>query len=325
MFEIMMTGGMSTVQDSGRQGYRRVGVGVSGPMDALAAQVGNAMLLNESSSAFVEIALFPFVAKFSRACRIAITGTDARARLDDRPLLPWWSVKVNAGQQLRLEGSAQGGIAYLCVGGGIDVPPILNSRCTDLKGGFGGYQGRPLRKADKVSCLRDLHLEHYGSGRGFGVIPPCWAGLESSKSFSTDAPIRVIPSGEWDEFTPESRQRFVEAEWKVSPASNRIGSRLEGPVLSLSRPIEMLSYGVIPGLIQVPPSGLPIVMQCDAQTAGGYPKIATVIDADQGRVAQTPPGGVLRFELTTPQEAQQIYLRQQKYVEHIRHSARFKH
>lgn len=310
MIEILATGPMSTVQDLGRHGYRRIGVGVAGPLDLLAAQVGNAMLGNDAGCAFIEVALFPFRVRFTDECRIALSGADARATIDGAPVLPWWSLVVHAGQVLSLEASRQGAVAYLCAGGGIDVPEVLGSRSTDLKAGFGGLQGRTLRKGDTLACLPDPCAGNGRRSRGFGVRPPSATDAQTA--------IRVLPAAEWEHFTDEAHQLLVASDWRISPNSNRIGMRLEGPVLAVRRKLELLSHGIVPGVMQVPPSGLPIVMQCDAQTSGGYPKIATVIEADQWRVAQTPLGGRLRFEVVTPEQAQTAWDSQCRYVEAIR-------
>jgi len=313
VIEVLATGAMSTVQDPGRHGYRRFGVGVAGPLDPLAAHIGNAMLGNDPKCACIEIVLFPFRVRFTEDCRIALTGADARAAIDGTPVWPWWSLTVHAGQVLSLQAPRDGGVAYLSMGGGVDVPEVLGSRSTDLKAGFGGLQGRPLRKGDSLACLEDACLGTRQRPRGFGVRPPSAA--------EAGAAIRVLPAAEWDQFTDEAHTLLVTHDWKVSPNSNRIGVRLEGPALAMRRKVELLSHGIVPGVIQVPPSGLPIVMQCDAQTSGGYPKIATVIEADQWRIAQTPLGGRLRFEVITLEQAQAAWDGQRRYVEAIRQAA----
>lgn len=320
MMEILATGGMSTVQDLGRHGHRSVGVGLAGPLDALAARTGNAMLGNDPGCAFVEIVLFPFRARFNTDCRIAVTGADSRASLDGRPIWPWWTLAVRAGQELRLDGPRGGGVAYVCVGGGIDVPMVLGSRSTDLKAGFGGFEGRTLRKGDCLAFLPEGRADTVRT-RGFGVRPPTLGTGEDDPTGVTQ--VRVLPAAEWDCFTEEAQALLTAAVWQVSPQSNRIGARLQGPALAMHRKREMLSHGIVPGVVQVPPNGQPIVMQCDAQTSGGYPKIATVIEADQWRVAQTPPGGRLRFQVVTLSQAQAAWRQQQDQLTHLAQVARW--
>ncbi|OGA88990.1 MAG: hypothetical protein A2Z90_14260 [Burkholderiales bacterium GWA2_64_37] len=324
MIEILSTGGMSTIQDLGRHGYRSVGLGVGGPLDALAARAGNAMLGNGPTCAFIEVVLFPFRVRFTEECRIAVTGADSRTSIEGRPVWPWWTLTVRAGQEMRLEGPCGGGVGYVCVGGGIDVPAVLGSRSTDLKAAFGGFEGRTLRKGDRLHCLPDSRRAGTARLGGFGVRPPLVGMPKGAAEEQPGAtPVRVLPASEWDCFTPEARDSLVTTDWKISPHSNRIGARLEGPVLATERKLELLSHGIVPGVIQVPPSGQPIVMQCDAQTSGGYPKIATVIEADQWRVAQTPPGRSLRFQAVTLQEAQAAWREQCDYLHTIEQASRW--
>ncbi|MEG2631289.1 MAG: hypothetical protein RSB42_10490 [Comamonas sp.] len=134
--EVLSSGCLTTVQDSGRLGLRRFGEGVGGPLDALAAQVGNLMLCNPADAAFIEVVVFPLRLRFDHALRIAVTGSDVQMEVDGQRFPPWWSVVVQPGQVLTLRAPQAGGVAYLCVSGGIDVPLVLGSRSTDLKAGF---------------------------------------------------------------------------------------------------------------------------------------------------------------------------------------------
>lgn len=317
--EILATGAMSSVQDLGRYGYRQLGVGVSGALDALAAAVGNAMLGNEAACAFVEIVLFPFRLRFDADSRIALTGVDARATLDGIPVWPWWTLPVRAGQVLSLQAPETGGVAYLCIEGGIDVPTVMGSRSTDLKTGFGGFEGRALRKGDRLQHFTIPSADaSRRTPRRFGVVPPAIALPIRGTAECEATQVRVLAAAEWDSFSIPAREAFLSTNWKVSPNSNRIGARLDGPALEPERKFELLSHGIVPGVIQIPPSGQPIVMQCDAQTSGGYPKIATVIEADQWRVAQTSLGGWLRFSAVSLEQAQNALAAQRSYLQNVR-------
>lgn len=316
--EVLSTGGLTTVQDSGRRSLRRFGVGVGGPLDALAAQVGNLMLCNPADAAFIEVVVFPLRLRFDCKLRIAVTGSDAQMEVDGQRFPPWWSVVLQPGQVLTLRAPSAGGVAYLCVSGGIDVPLVLGSRSTDLKAGFGGYCGRTLRKGDVLAALPGKAAP---GTRRFGVLPPC-AGLAAPQLEGEDATpatvIRVLPAAQWEAFGAATRARFLASPWRITPDSNRIGLRLAGGEIKPDAPLELLSHGILPGVIQVPPHGAPIVMQCDAQTAGGYPKIATVIGADMWRLAQTPIGGQLRFQCVDMQAALAADEQQQNYVATVR-------
>lgn len=314
MIEILSTGGLTTVQDTGRKGYRRFGVGIGGPLDSLAATIGNLMLGNAREAAFLEVVIFPLKLRLNRAARIAVTGSDAQVQVDGQRFPPWWSVPVQPGQLVTLRAPAKGGVAYVCISGGIDVPLMLGSRSTDLKAGFGGFHGRALRKGDVLDVLPGTHAH---DSRRFGVLPPC-AGVPVPQAGDGATTVRVLPAAQWDDFSDTARDAFLAASWRITPDSNRIGLRLSGPPIKPARSRELLSHGIVPGVVQIPPHGQPIVMQCDAQTAGGYPKLATVIAADMWRLAQTPIGGALRFRCVDLEEALAANQQVRDYVDRVR-------
>lgn len=299
MIEVELAMALTTVQDLGRFGYRRYGVGTAGAMDALALQVGNLMLGNEAGAAAIEVNLFPFQVRFLDATAFAVTGADCRPLLDGKPLPPWWAATARAGQVLRLDAPADAGCARacLCVGGGIDVPRVLGSRSTQLRGAIGGFQGRPLSRGDKLAAA-----PHASAELDFGVPPP-GAVLAPAQAADGALAVRAIPAGEYAEFTTASQTGFWQTPWEVSAKSNRMGFRLSGPALALKKRLEMRSYGVVPGLVQVPPSGEPIVQMADANVSGGYPKIATVIGADLWRLGAAGPRARVRFVETPARDA----------------------
>lgn len=299
MIEIQLAMALTTVQDLGRFGYRRYGVGTAGAMDTLALQGGNLMLGNEAGAAAIEVNLFPFQVRFLDVTVFAVTGADCRPVLDGKPLPPWWAATARAGQVLRLDAPADPSCARacLCVGGGIDVPAVLGSRSTQLRGAIGGFHGRPLSKGDVLAAA-----QHDGGEIDFGVPPP-GAVLAPPPSAADVLAVRAIPAGEYPEFTAASQTAFWQTLWEVSAKSNRMGFRLSGPALASKKRPEMRSYGVVPGLVQVPPSGEPIVQMADANVSGGYPKIATVIGADLWRLGQAGPRARVRFVETLARDA----------------------
>jgi biotin-dependent carboxylase-like uncharacterized protein len=293
MIEVLSDNALTTVQDLGRFGVLNWGVGTSGAMDPLALAAGNLLLGNDENAAAVEVQVFPFTVRFHAPCGFAVTGADCAARLDDRPLLPWWSGQAAARQVLHLglpaQGSWRGSRAYLCLAGGVEVPCVLGSRSTQLRGAFGGFEGRALRQGDR------LRAGLPGAGArptGFGLVPPA---LEMPLLSEGMVAIRVLPAAEYERFTPAARDALWSAAWKITPQSDRYGYRLAGPRLEPGAPIELRSHGIVPGVIQVPPGGQPIVQMRDAQPSGGYPKIATVIEADLWRLGQAPIGSRVRF------------------------------
>ncbi|WP_175652371.1 biotin-dependent carboxyltransferase family protein [Pseudomonas sp. Marseille-P9899] len=301
MIEIIATGPQNTVQDLGRPGHRHVGVASAGAMDNLALRTGNLMLNNAADAAALEVQTFPLTVRFAADGVIALTGADGRATLDGRELLPWWALPVKAGQQLEIRYPRQGARVYLCVAGGIDVPQVMGSRSTALRGGFGGLDGRPLQAGDNLAVGVAAALS-IGPG-GYGVQPP---GVAMAEAFPLPAdgslPLRAIAAGEADWFGNDL-PRFWAQSWKISPQSNRTGYRLSGEPIQPEHRSEMRSYGLVPGVVQVPPGGEPIVQLSDANTAGGYPKVAGVIEADLWRLGQAAIGSRIRFVEVTPREA----------------------
>jgi biotin-dependent carboxylase-like uncharacterized protein len=300
MIEIVRAGPLATVQDLGRPGWRDRGLSLCGALDDLALQAGNLLVGNAPDAAGLEFTLGGATLRFHADSCIAITGTDADAQLDGRPVRPWWRQRVRAGQTLKLAAPRERMRSYVAVAGGVDVPVALGSRSTDLKAHFGGLAGRALRDGD---CL-PLHTAAALPSRSVGMRPPAW-----------DASVRALPGPEHDDFPADA---FWGADWAVTPQSNRMGYRLAGPVLARERGTELASHGVLPGVVQMPPSGQPIVLLADAQTTGGYPKIAVVIRADLWKLAQLPLGARLRFVRCTPDEARAALRAQQLLLNQMR-------
>lgn len=300
MIEILTAGALTTIQDRGRQGCLRWGVGTAGAMDGLALAAGNILLGNDEGCAAVEVQIFPLKVRFDQDCAFALTGADCDARLDGAPLLPWFVHQARAGQELQLgtprPGPARASRAYLCLRGGVDVPEVLHSRSTQMRGAFGGMQGRHLQRGD---VLRPAASDS-STISALGLVPPVFA-LPLVKDGCPA--VRVLPAAEYECYTPQSLEAFWQQEWKITPQSDRYGYRLSGEALQASAPLEMRSHGIVPGVIQVPPDGQPIVQMRDAQPTGGYPKIGTVIEADLWRLGQAPIGSRVRFVLTSWEEA----------------------
>jgi 5-oxoprolinase (ATP-hydrolysing) subunit C len=301
MIEILATGALATVQDHGRSGALKWGVGASGALDNLALAAGNILLGNDERAAGIEIQIFPFQARFTGDCAFAITGADCGATLDDLPLPPWWVQTASAGQVLSLgiprQGTWRASRAYLCLAGGVDVPVVLGSRSTQLRGAFGGLEGRQLRSGDRLQAGATPNM----TGRtGFGLCPPA---LDLPLTKDGLPAVRVLPAAEYGQYTEAAHHSLWNEAWRVTPQSDRYGYRLEGTPLHPVAPIETRSHGIVPGVIQVPPNGQPIVQMRDAQPSGGYPKIGAVIEADLWRLGQAPIGSRIRFIQTSWDEA----------------------
>ena len=322
MIEVVSTPPLNTVQDLGRFGSRHYGVSTSGVMDPVAFVVGNVLLGNSDNAAGIEIQIFPFVVRFLADTSFAVTGADAQATLDDQELPSWWATTAKRGQTLTLRPPASGARAYLTLSGGIDVPVILGSRSTHLRSEFGGLQGRFLHKGDVLGTLAIKGKPASSPAGGLGVIPPLFAMPQHAPSANGKTMwVRVLRSGEYDLFSSEMQERFWTTEWKITPNSDRGGYRLLGPALKLPAPVEMRSYGLVAGIVQVPPSGHPIIQLSDANTSGGYPKIGTVIEADLWRLAQARLGSFLRFEEVSYEAAVAAMAPVDEYVAQIRRTA----
>ena len=319
MMLVHKPGMLASVQDLGRHGHRQLGICPGGALDVLALTLANRLVGNADGAAGLELTMGGCEIRFETATRIALVGDGFGARLDGAPLWPCWSMPVAAGQTLKLAGANAAGVkkaglrSWLAVAGGIDVPPVLGSRSTDLKAGFGGHQGRALRKGDRLPLGATPLDAAQLARRPFGLRGPDWGPDESDSAIA----LRVLPGPEFDQFTVASHALLWSERWRITAQSNRMGSRLAGAELKRRRSADMLSSGVIPGTIQVPPSGQPIILMGDAQTTGGYPRIGVVIRADLWKLAQAPLDGRLRLVQVDMDAALQAWAEQQRYLAQV--------
>jgi biotin-dependent carboxylase-like uncharacterized protein len=299
VIRILRSGPLNTIQDLGRAEGRRWGVSRAGAIDPVALRTANALLGQAPGEAAIEVAIFPFELRFEADCAVAVTGAGSAA-LDGRALPANWALRASAGQALTLDQGPRGAFGYVAFAGGLDVPERLGSRATDLKGGFGGAGGKGLSTGQTLGlrpAVQESGVPVEGYGVSFGALPARRVGAQG------ETRVRAIAAAEWDAFTDKAQRLFEGALWTVSREVNRTGYRLSGPTLTMHAPLELLSHGLVPGVVQVPPSGQPIVQMADANTAGGYPKIATVIAADLWALAQTRSGEVVGFDLVSWEEA----------------------
>jgi 5-oxoprolinase (ATP-hydrolysing) subunit C len=295
MIEVLSNGGLNLVQDLGRESHLRIGVSRGGAMDAPALAMANWMVGNDESAAGIEVSIFPMRIRFLADKQFACTGASTSMTLPWKELPSWWTASAREGDVLTIAPPQYGARAYLAFAGGIDVPLVLGSRSTDLKSGFGGWKGRGLRKGDMLPLGESVRGS--ASLRPVGVAPVPRKRLVGELA-SGCVTVRVLPAAEYGNFTEAARAAFHGTEYRLTPDCNRQGYRLEGAELKSKKTLELLSHGIVPGTIQVPRSGQPIIQLAEANTCGGYPKIATIIEADLWRLAQLRPGQRLRFELT---------------------------
>ena len=311
MIEILSDTALVTVQDQGRTHARRYGVGTAGAMDRLSLAAGNLLVGNPLEAAGLDIPMFPFSLRFETATCFAVTGADADARLGKRALPPYWSAIASPGEMLTLRAPRTGAHTYLAFAGGVDVPEVLGSRSTQLRGEFGGLDGRQLRKGDRLPLGKPTQA----SAAELGIEPPVIALPLGEAGITT---VRVLPASEYEDFTAQAQEHLWRGRWKITPQSNRAGYRISGPPLELSSPLELRSHGIVPGVIQVPGGGQPIIQLADAATAGGYPKIGTVIEADLWRLGQARLGSELRFIEVSYDAAVAAHLEVAHYLEAAR-------
>jgi len=318
LIEILTVLGPTSVQDLGRLDQYRFGVGTSGAMDDIALRAGNIMLANDENAAGIEIPMMPFKLRFRQDMAFALTGAEVEAEIGGRSILPWWRSQARAGDILSLKAMPRGARSYLTVSGGIDVPMVLGSRSTQFRGEFGGFHGRPLQPGDMLPCS----TPNPAAGIGELGIEPADIILARSHVPADDTLVRVVIAGEYEAFDGATQELFWRSSWKITPQSNRYGYRLQGPAVKPISPIEKRSHGIVPGVIQIPPNGQPIIQMRDAQTSGGYPKIATVIRADLWRVGQAKLGGRLRFEQTAYADALAAEADVSTYLDRLRTDVR---
>ncbi|WP_019717037.1 biotin-dependent carboxyltransferase family protein, partial [Pseudomonas syringae] len=258
MIEVISATALATVQDLGRHGSLGYGVGTSGAMDTLSLRLGNLLLGNAEDAAGIEIPLFPFEVRFVEDCTFAITGAACSAKLDGERLPGNWVAHARKGQVLKLSYPTAGSRAYLCLAGGVDVPQVLGSRSTQLRGAFGGWQGRALQQGDLIpaGAANQPRAGDFGLESAVAALPLMLDGLPA---------IRVLPAAEFDCFSVEAQDTFFAGEWKITTQSNRYGYRMEGTPLLAREALEIRSHGIVPGVIQVPHGGQPIVQMRDAQ------------------------------------------------------------
>jgi biotin-dependent carboxylase-like uncharacterized protein len=266
---IVRPGPLATVQDRGRFGWQDRGVPLSGAMDPLALRLGNRLVGNAAAAAAIEITLGDFEAIFLSGIAFALTGAELDARLNDRPVPNWTCLRASPGDRLDLGLPGRGCRAYLALAGGIDVPPVMGSRSTYLRGGFGGFQGRALAAGDVIATAGPAP---------FLSVSACPVHL--IPRYVSDPLLRVIVGPQEDRFTPQGLEAFFSNGYALTARSDRMGSVLQGPPISHCRGADIISDGIVPGAIQVPGSGQPIILAADGQTVGGYAKIATLIGVD---------------------------------------------
>ncbi len=293
--EIIEPGPLTSVQDLGRPGFRHLGVTAGGAADAISARVANRLVGNPDGAALLECCLGGPLLKFHQNTRLAFVGwADLRSGS---------VIEVEAGEEIDLRSRLRNVRGYVAIAGGIAVPQVMGSRATDLRSGFGGFFGRTLKAGDRLPL---------GTAQT-GPKPGTWrVGWPESAGPGRMIELRFLPGMQMAWFSPDAKRAFRGSVFTVSPMADRMGVRLDGAALGLSEPRELVSQAVVPGSIQVPPDGQPIVLMPECQTIGGYPQIGHVMSADLPKLARAWPGTPIRFREVSLDEARRAWLEQEQ-------------
>lgn len=287
---VLRCSGLTTLQDGGRRGYQRYGLSASGPMDPLAMAAANILVGNAGFATAIEFGLGGGAFRAEGGdIRLALAGAFGAARLERRPVIGTRSFMLQAGAELEIEPPRDGAFGYLAMAGGFPGESVLGSRSLHMRAGIGGVGGRAVRAGDTFSVM----TEQVGSDRALDAL-----------DFHRHESIRVMLGPQERAFTDDGLATLLGEAFTVTHQADRMGYRLDGPVIRHGRDgYNIVSDGTAAGSIQVPGSGLPIVLMPDRQTTGGYPKIATVISADLRRLAQRRPGDNVRFTAVSLDDA----------------------
>lgn len=310
MIEVLHPGLLSSLQDAGRVGHAHLGIGRAGAADPPAWRLANALVGNDADACAVEMTLQGPRLRLYDDCVVALTGAPLpRARCSGEPLPMWCPVMCAAGSELELGPMPVGCRSYLAVAGGIAVEPWLGSRSTDINAGLGPLEGRALRKGERLPV---------GAPALAGAVPDAWS-LDPRPWFApAGSVLRLLAASHTAMLTDASRTALSSVAFRVDADSNRVGVRFHGGVpLGLREPLELISEGVVAGVMQLPSGGQPIILGVEHPVSGGYPRIAQLAAADLPRLAQCRPGDSVHFSWTTMAQAEQALSEQRRSLERL--------
>ncbi len=301
---MIKAGPYTTVQDMGRAGHQAVGVPESGALDQAALRLGNALVGNAPHMAGLEICLGGVQIAITSPRRIALTGSVAATMVITDPsghkvtVYANRSFRVHAGQEIHIQGLSGTNTVFLAISGGIGTPLLYGSRATSPNAMIGGLDGRLLKDGDNLPLCPDMVRPDAAMGLADRM-------LSDLTVYDAPASIRVVLGPQDDRFTDQAKAVFLSSTYQVSPMLNRMGMRLDGPVLDHCDNADIASDGIVNGSIQVPGDGKPIILLADHQTTGGYTKMATVIQADLPVLARLKPGDAILFSAISVEDAEQ--------------------
>lgn len=310
MIEILDGGYFSSIQDLGRLGWGQYGIPRSGAMDEFALRAANRLVGNPDESAGIEVGLGGIQFRALEKLKIAVCGWGFKVWVNGNGVNLWQSVYLRKGQIVRIDHIGNGMWVFVAIEGGIDVKPIMGSQSTSLIGNFGGWNGRLLKQGD---CLPIGHAPKGSDQVSERILP-----ASDITQYNDGLYLRVVVGPHSGLLGKEVDRRFFQQTYTVSPSSNRIGYRLQGEPVTVELKRDMISFGMLPGAVQIPPSGEPIVMMADAPTSGGYPVIAVVIRADLPLLAQAEPlKSRIRFKPVSVEVAREAYIELKRRLDKI--------
>jgi len=304
---IVSAGALSAIQDLGRVGYQKMGMPVAGVMDNYAARCANILVGNNEKAALIETALLGPEIKFTGKTLVALTGADMSAQINGVKIKNWKAYLVNKDDVLKLKGAVSGIRNYIAFSGGINVPSVMGSYATYIKGGIGGVNGRALKAGD---------LLNFGSGGKFSIRE-----MDASDIpiYNENIVLRAVAGPFSEYFTDEGSDLFFGQSYTVGARSDRMGIFLEGSALSFTnKTADILSSAILMGSVQITNDATPVILMADRQTTGGYAQIATVISPDLPKAAQAKPGAKISFQKVSISEAQNIYKEYEKQIANVK-------
>ena len=311
--EILDPGLLTVVQDRGRYGFQRYGVPVSGAMDEFALRMANLMAGNDQDAAALETTVRGPKIEFHASTWIAVTGADISPEVDGQPIPTWESVEIEAGSVLAFGDLRDGMRAYVAVNGGIDVPVVMGSRSTYLKGRFGGLEGRALQAGDRLSTL---------PADADAVLPKRLPKDYTAPVYGGIHRLRVVPGPQDHAFDADALSKFLTSRYRIHSDSDRMGYMLDGPKIEHREGADIVSDGNPPGAIQIHGDGIPRILLADRGTTGGYTKIATVASINLSSLAQALPGQSVSFRQVTVEEAQEALREQESVIRSVARQGR---
>lgn len=306
VFHALKPGLFTTVQDLGRYGYLKYGIPISGAMDTFSLVAANVLVANNSNDACLEITLFgPELQALTRT-QIAITGGDISPKINGQNVPTWQTLQVQEGDVISFGKVENGCRAYLSIRGGINTLLVLGSRATYVRGEFGGIKGRQLKTGDIIEGFDTPPLKvEYSMPED--LVP----------QFTGQFKVHVILGPQADMFTEGGINTFLPSPYKVTLEADRMGYRLEGPTIEHKAKADIISDALLPGAIQVPKNGKPIIIMRDAQTTGGYAKIAVAIIPDVSLLGQAKPNDIIKFSKITMSQAREKLFEYYKLLDNL--------